>query len=162
MECASRNLREVFHLAFNEPSQEALAVTGVPIERAYEHFGRLLRARDTEMRRASATARKSHARGIRLLKENLSPAQRTQFEECGSFDVIGGKTGRRYRIKTGCQMNVYRLSKKGKPKCLLCFIPEGNLVVGDVMLAQKLALELFESETLKVANSFSPGDALFR
>jgi len=162
MECASRNLGEVFHLAVNAPSQETPVHTGVSLESAYEHFERLLRAREAEMQRVSAAARKSHARGIRLLKENLSPAQRTQYEESGSFDVIGGKTGRRYRIKTGCQMNVYRLSKKGKPKRLLCFVPAGNLVVGDVMLAQKLALELFESETLKVANSFSPGDPLFR
>jgi hypothetical protein len=27
----------------------------------------------------------------------------------------------------------------------LCFMPEGELAVGDIMLAQKLALELFES-----------------
>ena len=40
--------------------------------------------------------------------------------------------------------------------CVLCFAPEGGLVVGDVMLAQKLALELFESDTLKVANRLSP------
>ena len=34
-------------------------------------------------------------------------------------------------------------------------MPEGHLVAGDVMLAQKLALELFESDTLKIANKFS-------
>ena len=39
---------------------------------------------------------------------------------------------------------------------LLCFMPEGGLVVGDMMLAQKLALELFESDALEVANKFSP------
>ncbi len=31
---------------------------------------------------------------------------------------------------------------------------KGNLVAGDVMLAQKLALELFELDTLKIANKF--------
>ena len=35
---------------------------------------------------------------------------------------------------------------------ILCFMPEGHLAVGDVLLTQKLALELFESETLKVAH----------
>jgi hypothetical protein len=31
-------------------------------------------------------------------------------------------------------------------------MPEGHLAIGDVMLAQKIALELFESEALMVAN----------
>ncbi len=35
-------------------------------------------------------------------------------------------------------------------------MPEGDLVLGDMLLAQKLALELFESDTLNVANKFSP------
>jgi hypothetical protein len=34
--------------------------------------------------------------------------------------------------------------------CASC--PQGGLVVGDVLLAQKLALELFESEARAVAN----------
>ena len=34
--------------------------------------------------------REAHARGIRLLKENLSSAQRAQYEKRGYFDVIGG------------------------------------------------------------------------
>ena len=36
--------------------------------------------------------------------------------------------------------------------CGWCFFPEGNLVTGDVMLAQKVALELFETDALKIAN----------
>ena len=36
-------------------------------------------------------------------------------------------------------------------------MPEGKLAVGDIMLAQKLALELFESDTLQVANKFPIG-----
>ena len=43
---------------------------------------------------------------------------------------------------------------------LLCFMPKSDLVVGDILLAQKLALELFESDTLKVANTFSPDHSL--
>ena len=38
-----------------------------------------------------------------------------------------------------------------------CFYPEGNLVRTDNMLAQKLALELFETEALARANKFPPG-----
>ena len=70
--------------------------------------------------------------------------------------VAGGETGRRYRIRNGFQMNVEQLDNKNRPVRVLCFMPEGDLVVGDMMLAQKLALELFESDTLKVANEFSP------
>ena len=33
-----------------------------------------------------------------------------------------------------------------------CFMPQGGLVVGDVLLAQKLSLELFEPEARAVAN----------
>ena len=69
------------------------------------------------------------------------------------FDVIGGDTGRRYRIKNGFQLGL--LDNKGRTRAVLCFIPEGELPAGDVMLAQKLALELFESDTLKIANKFS-------
>jgi transposase len=42
--------------------------------------------------------------------------------------------------------------KNGRRSCCLCFRPEGTLATADVMLAQKIALELFEVEALKVAN----------
>ena len=95
----------------------------------------------------------AEARGLKLLWENLSPAQREQHERCGYFDVIGGDTGSRYRIKQGFQLGL--LDTKGRTKAVLCFMPEGELPAGDVMLAQKLALELFESDTLKIANKFT-------
>ena len=97
----------------------------------------------------------AEARGLRLLRENLSPAQREQQQRYGCFDVRGGDTGRRYRIKNGFQLNVELLDNKGRTTAVLCFMPAGNLVAGDVMLAQKLALELFEADTLKIANKFS-------
>jgi hypothetical protein len=37
-----------------------------------------------------------------------------------------------------------------------CFIPKGDLVPGDVMLAQKIALETNELAALAVANRFTP------
>src|SRR6185295_5088687 len=52
-------------------------------------------------------------RGITLLREWLSQQQRQQLE----------------------------LDGDGRPRMGWCFIPEGNLVPGDVMLAQKIALE---------------------
>jgi hypothetical protein len=106
-----------------------------------------------ERRLYLAAAREARDRGMRLLIENLSPAQRAQYDESGYFDVTGGETGKRYRITRGRLMNVDEIGKNGNRVRMLCFMPEGVLVLGDVMLAQKLALELFESQALSVANT---------
>jgi hypothetical protein len=52
------------------------------------------------------------------------------------------------------------VDKDGRPSRTLCFIPEGHLAVGDVMLAQKFALELFEAEALMVANRTPVWDSI--
>ena len=75
---------------------------------------------------ADIGSKRAQERGIRLLMENLSAAQRKQYEKYGYFDVTGGKTGKRYR----------------------------SLVAGDIMLAQKAAIELFESDALRIAIRF--------
>ena len=103
-------------------------------------------------RSLSAGALPAHERGIEFLTQNLSPAQRQQYERHAYFDVIGGDTGKRYRIHHGYQMNVEQLDQDGRRARLLCFMPRGGLPVGDIMLAQKIALELFESDTISVAN----------
>lgn len=107
-------------------------------------FGRLLFGRSSAFNR-----------GIKLLLENLSPSQRDEFLRYGYFHVVGGSSKRLYRITTGRQVNVHELSGKRRRVCIWCFYPRGNLVEGDVMLAQKLALELFEDEALRVANRLS-------
>jgi hypothetical protein len=94
----------------------------------------------------------AHERGIRLLKENLTTAQRQQLEKHAYFEVVGGRSGKRYRIRHGRSMNIDQLDKNGRRVCGWCFFPSGCLVAGDVMLAQKVALELFELEALKIAN----------
>jgi hypothetical protein len=96
--------------------------------------------------------KEADARGVHLLTRHMSPAQREQYLRHGYFEVIGGDTGWRYRIREGYAMNVEQLDEKGRRIQLLCFAPRGGLPVGDVMLAQKIALELFESATLRVAN----------
>ena len=88
---------------------------------------------------------------MRLLLENLSAPQRHDYEAHGYFYVIGGKTGRRYRVHDRHLLNVVQLGPKGQRVARLCFFPKGDLPTGDVLLAQKLALELFEIETLRVA-----------
>jgi len=95
---------------------------------------------------------------MRLLTDNLSPAQRDQLEVFNYFDVVGGDTGTRYRIRFGNLMNVEQLDARGKRIRLLCFAPEGRLPVADTMLAQKIALELFETEaaTLQMSGRSGP------
>jgi hypothetical protein len=97
-------------------------------------------------------------RSIQLLKRNLSSTQREQYDRRGHFEVIGGDTGRCYRIRHGVQMNVELLNGNGRRICLLCFMPEGRVPLGDVMLAQKLALELFETEAIQIANRMPPSE----
>jgi hypothetical protein len=98
------------------------------------------------------------ARAMRLLIENLTHAQRDQYEKHEYFEVVGGETGRRYRIRRGVQANIEQIDDEGRLERRICFMPDGELVVGDVMLAQKLALELFELQVLAVANAFPPFD----
>jgi hypothetical protein len=95
-------------------------------------------------------------RAIQLLKENLTMTQREQYESHGFFEVTGGATGRRYRIHRGFQMNVEALNAAGRRVRLLCFLPQGRLPICDNMLAQKIALELFELEALKIARETPP------
>ena len=94
------------------------------------------------------------ARGITLLREWLSPMQRAQFDASKSFDVVGCDSGRRYRILYGRVTNVHEIDDAGQPVMGWCFAPSEHLVAGDVMLAQKIALETNERATLAVANRF--------
>lgn len=94
------------------------------------------------------------AKGRQLLLDNLDPSQRVEYERNEYFHCVGGKTGTFYRITQGRQQNVFRCSDEGDVLQGLCFLPQGDLVVGDVMLAQKVALELDEDAALKVANPF--------
>jgi hypothetical protein len=94
------------------------------------------------------------ARGVTLLRQWLSPAQKAQFDASKCFDVVGCDSGRRYRISHGTGMNVHEIDNAGRPVTAWCFVPSGHLVAGDVMLAQKIALETNERGTLAVANRF--------
>ena len=151
-----RILADFFHLAISRRGPEAPYFTGFFFSAsASERLEGLVASESLRLWGRAAT-REAHVRGMRLLNENLTPVQRRQHERYGYFDVAGGETGRRYRIRNGFQMNVEQLDSKDRPMRLLCFMPEGDLVVGDIMLAQKLALELFESDALEAANKFSP------
>ena len=95
-------------------------------------------------------------RGLRLLSEWLSPEQLAQYHARNYFDVTGCHSGKRYRICHGTATNIYELDSAGRPRVGWCFIPKNHLVAGDVMLAQKIALETDESAALSVAKKFPP------
>lgn len=94
-------------------------------------------------------------RGRKLLLEWLSEPQRLQYERHNYFDVTGCHSGKRYRIRHGMGTNIYELDDRGRALTGWCFVPEGYLVTGDVMLAQKIALETDERGALGLANNFS-------
>jgi hypothetical protein len=106
--------------------------------------------------RAANASNCPEARGRRLLRMWLSPRQLTQFDERGFFEVVGCHTGTRYRIYYGKVANVGELDSKGQLLIHHCFIPKGGLVAGDVMVAQKIALETDEWAALAVSNRFTP------
>jgi hypothetical protein len=98
----------------------------------------------------------SEARGLRLLREWLSPEQLAQYDAHRYFDVTGCHSGKRYRIRHGTATNIFELDQDGRPKVGWCFVPRDTLVAGDVMLAQKIALETDERTALAVARRFAP------
>jgi hypothetical protein len=104
--------------------------------------------------REAGPVREPERRSLRLMREWLSPAQREQFDTRGYFDVIGSHTGRRYRIRIGTATNINELDRFGHAVARWCFVPSEGLPAGDVMLAQKIALENDERSALAVARSF--------
>jgi len=92
-----------------------------------------------ELRRAARCS--SCGRGYRRR------SARSSWEK-GYFEVIGGDTGTQYRIYAGALTNVCEIDEKGRSTCGLCFMPRGNLPVGDVMLSQKIAVECCENRAL--------------
>jgi hypothetical protein len=126
------------------------------------HFWRFLvdralvvQARRGRHRELRASNCNPEARGLKLLREWLSPEQRAQFDAERYFDVIGCHSGKKYRIRYGSSANIEELDDAGHPRIGWCFVPNIHLVAGDVVLAQKIALETNEREALEVANRFS-------
>jgi hypothetical protein len=99
-----------------------------------------------------ATSSQAEQKAVALLQPWLSPEQAKQYSSYRYFEVLGSDTGKRYRIRHGRMMNVDELDSVGDRVCEWCFLPEGQLAAGDIMLAQKIALETFESQALAVAN----------
>ena len=90
-------------------------------------------------------------KALTLLKKWMSPAQLARFESYGHFEVIGSRTGKRYRIRYNRVVNIDELDERGAQVATWCFGPEGSLPRGDIMLAQKIALENDEDAALAIA-----------
>jgi len=100
----------------------------------------------------SRARRQAEERGVALLRSWLTPEQDRQWAVRRYFDVVGCDSGTRYRITRGTVMNIHQLNPQGRKMAEWCFAPEGKLVMGDVLLAQKIALETMERKALTSAH----------
>jgi hypothetical protein len=100
--------------------------------------------------------RQAEEKGLSLLRSWLTPEQDEQWGRSNTFEVVGCDTGTRYRVTTAAAMNVIELDKDGHFVRRWCFTPKGPIVPGDMLLAQKIALETMEAHALSVANSQRP------
>jgi hypothetical protein len=91
-------------------------------------------------------------RAMELFKSNCSLEQRISYENVGYIVVKGCDTGRTYRIYHGRVNNIAVMNAKDEKTAIICVQPKGELPTGDVMLAQKLGLECFETDLLAKAN----------
>lgn len=103
---------------------------------------------DIERRILVSNGLKALNQSIKLLIGHLSNEQKEQYKATEKFLVKGCHTGRIYRLDKSPSYNI---------QCVLtedrwCFVPAGNLQIGDVLLAQKIALETDEKAALKIAN----------
>jgi hypothetical protein len=104
--------------------------------------------------RLGRTRYRPEEKSIALLRSWLSPEQLKQWTRGREFEVTGCDTGNRYRISDATSLNVLQLGPSGDAVAKWCFTPKGNLDMGDVLLAQKIALETMERDALAVANRY--------
>jgi hypothetical protein len=97
--------------------------------------------------------RLAEEKGLSLLRSWLTREQDEQWSRDNAFDVVGCDTGTRYRITDSTSMNIIELDKDGHSVRRWCFTPVGPVVRGDVLLAQKIALETMENRARGVANN---------
>jgi hypothetical protein len=91
-------------------------------------------------------------RAQELLRLWLSIEQCEQYDARGFFEVAGSDTGKRYRIYRGHVFNIQELDAYGEEAFAWCLTLHGLFATGDINLAQKIALEMFERKALAIAN----------
>lgn len=106
-----------------------------------------IREREEAQRTAAARARD-------LLLSYLSDDQRRTFEEHGWFIVLGGRSGRRYRISGRSYAgNVALLHHDNdNVEASFCGHCDASIPLGDQLLAQKVMLEIDEPAYIALAN----------
>lgn len=125
-----------------------------PLDPVEESIVRLdLRYGYTWLRPDWAANSGAYKRSFELLESWLSESQREEFKRNGAFTVIGSGSGKRYKIRQMLAYGILAIDEYDKPLREYCVVPEGDLALGDIMLAQKIALETDEWRTLKIANS---------
>lgn len=107
--------------------------------------------REERMKKREAAILKAE----RLLRSCLTPEQEETLTKDHYFEVTGGKTGTKYRIRRGRHINIEVLGARGQVKEKICFAPRVDCPDADAMLCQKLMLELDEEEALRVAYKHS-------
>jgi hypothetical protein len=115
----------------------------------------------TPSHQLDSARRQAEEKGNALLRSWLTPEQDRQWLRDHAFEVTGCDTGNRYRITDSHSMNVLQLGPSGHAVVKWCFTPKGSLVMGDVLLAQKIALETMEMKALEVANKYRAGKGDF-
>lgn len=98
------------------------------------------------MHAAMRARRRAHRRALTLLLNLLDPTQRRDFRLHGHFDVIGGSTGERYRVRTAMFANIDVMDPNGVVTHRICAQPSGELPVYDFMAGQLLYLQGAETE----------------
>lgn len=94
-------------------------------------------------------------RAIDLLLSFLSDEQRRTFGQHGWFIVVGGQSGRRYRIRGGTyagNVDLLAANDNYKVEARFCGHCDASIPLGDQLLAQKVMLEVDEPAYIALAN----------
>lgn len=94
-------------------------------------------------------------RATELLLSLLTDEQRQSYRQHGWFIVVGGSTGRRYRIRCNSyQGNVDLLAANDNNRIeyRFCGHCRDRIPLGDHLLAQKIMLEIDETAFIGLAN----------
>ena len=101
---------------------------------------------------------------VRSTARPAAPASPESYFGSGSTNPAAGLSRRPRRANRTAlsSARVCEVDENGRPTLGLCFLPMGDLPIGDVMLSQKIALENSESRALGVARRFAPGGTFRR
>ena len=96
-------------------------------------------------------------RGLKLLEANLTPDQLKQFLATRRFDVVGGVTGRTYRIRMAAgPMHVQELDPEGIAYDVYASILEAGWWTATLCSPKKLRSKHLKSRHWRLRTSFLP------